>query len=650
MRSSTHRPRVTRGLAAVVTAALAVGGLTVTAAAPAQAAVTGTVTGGSFSWNVSAQAANHFNTKTTTGKATVASNVFTWSGGTGTVNPATGAAELDYSGTAKLAFVNGTTEYYSIRLTDPEISIDADGAGTIVADVAYDVTALSPASPAVSGSTENVVIARFADGDGAADDWTITSTLASLTDTPASGGYIAPGSQDATDVGLTDPELPLNSQSFTKQFLQALPTTLRSHFYASKSGNGSPTASNPNKVPGAFTATATLAAPTVTAEVTGASHASGVTIDVTGDGFRGVTNPGDAGIYVGVAEAGGIESYDLSAMDSFVTADWINATAIADGTFSRSYTLPTSKLDPAKEYSVYTWQSHSHSNTTQDTETPLDIYFPSVDLVLSHEDARVGDYVTALAQLPTSAVGSVEFFRGSTSIGTAVIRNGLAFATLAGLAVGEYEVTAVYLGDAEHFGIGASTVASVTVTKAAAGIVLTAPTASPYGKALVVSASVPNGTGAVEFVVDGKKVATRTLVAGAASATLSTKYAIGAHTVVVNYAGSAGVEAGTATTAVQVVKASASTISATGARFTKKTAPKVAVTIPKLDNGTYATGTVRIYVNGSWAKTATLKSGHKGKISFSLAKRSTSFTVHAVYAGNSTTNAITSSVTTISAK
>ena len=646
MRPSTHRPRVQRGLAAIVTTALAVGGLTVIAAAPAQAAVTGSVTGGSFSWNVSAQAAAHFNTKSATGDATVTSNVFSWSAGTGTVNASTGVTDLDYKGTAKLAFVNGGSEFYSIRLTDPELTIDANGAGRIVADVAYDVIALGPNSPAVNGSATDVVIARFTNDEGASDDWTATSTLASLTDTPIAAGFIAPGSQDATDVGITDAEVPLNSQSFTKDFLLALPSSLRSHFYASKAGNGTPTASNPNKVPGAFTATAKLATATVDADITSADFATGVTVAVNGDGFRGVTSPGDNGVYVAIAEAGGIPDFGLGAMDSFIDPKYVPAASLASGTFARTLVAPSYTLDPTKEYSVYTWQAHAHSNTTQDTETLLDIDFeaigPSVDLVLSDETAYLGNYVTALAQLPTAAIGSVEFFQGTKSIGTSVIRNGLAFKTIAGLKLGEYEYTAVYRGDATHFGLGTSSIVPVTVTKAPAGLAVTTVETTPYAKTLSVKALVPGGTGKVSFTVDGKKLATKTLSKGAASLSITTNYAVGAHTVVVTYSGNTKLAAQTVTKTVTVVKATPSAITLTGTSFKKNTSPQVTVTVGKLNNGAYATGSVRVFIGETLSKTVTLTASNKGKITVTLPKQPASIVVSATYVGTSTVNAITS--------
>ena len=647
MRSSTHRPRTMRGLAAVVTAALTIGGLTVITAAPAQAAVTGSVTGGSFSWNVSAWAIQHLSTQTVTGDASVTGGVFTWNGGEGSVNPTTGAADLDYSGSAKLAFTQGPTEIYSITITDPEITVDDEGAGTIVADVSYFVT------PSTTGASTDVVVARFETGNGTSDEWTATSALASLTDTPIATGYVAPGSQDATDVGITDAELPYDSQSFTKEFLLALPSTLRPHFYASKS-SGVPNANNSKKVPGSFTATAALAAPTVEAEITSADYATGVTVDVNGDGFRGVTNPGDNGVYVAIAEAGGIPDFGLGAMESFIDPKYVPAASLASGSFARTLVAPSSALDPTKEYSVYTWQAHAHSNTTQDTETPLDIDFaaigPSVDLVLSHDTAHLGDYVTLLAQLPTSAIGSVEFFQGTKSIGTSVIRNGLAFKTVAGLTLGEYDFTAVYRGDATHFGLGSSTSSTVTVTKAPAGLTVATVATSPYAKTLTVKATVPGGTGTVSFTVDGKKLATKTLTKGAASLSITTNYAIGDHSVVVAYSGNSKLATQTVTKTVAVVKASTSKISVAGSAFKKNTTPKVTVTVAKLDNGAYATGTVTIYIGETLTKTVTLKASHKGKVTVILPKQSAAIAVTAVYAGTSTVNTATSTVKNIPLK
>lgn len=143
-----------------------------------------------------------------------------------------------------------------------------------------------------------------------------------------------------------------------------------------------PSWTSPNYA-GAATAPLTLsfttATPKVTASIASASAASGLAVSVAGDGFRAVTSPGDAGVYVAIAPSGGMPDVSTQAgMASFVASAWITPAQLASGAFSTTLTVPTSSLDPSRKYSVYTWQAHAHSNTTQDTETPLAIDFAAL--------------------------------------------------------------------------------------------------------------------------------------------------------------------------------------------------------------------------------------------------------------------------------
>jgi hypothetical protein len=66
---------------------------------------------------------------------------------------------------------------------------------------------------------------------------------------------------------------------------------------------------------------------------------------------------------------------------------------------------------------------------------------------------------------PTAATGSVQFFDGSTSLGTATVSGGSASKAVTTLSVGGHSITAVYSGDANY---AASTSAAVTQTVVAA--------------------------------------------------------------------------------------------------------------------------------------------------------------------------------------
>lgn len=141
---------------------------------------------------------------------------------------------------------------------------------------------------------------------------------------------------------------------------------LRSHFYASGSS------SDADKPPAAFTAQLPR---TVTSAVDASqsSFAKGLAVTVTGTGFvAGTGGLNDAGVYVGIAESGGLP--DVSSQESqsqFAQSAFVPSASITANAFTKALTVPTNKLDKTKSYSIYTWQAHTHNTTAQDTETPL---------------------------------------------------------------------------------------------------------------------------------------------------------------------------------------------------------------------------------------------------------------------------------------
>lgn len=650
-RSSSFR----RIVAATLTAALAAGGLSViAAAAPASATVTGGVASGSFSWNVSDWSTSHLSTRTTTGSASLGTGgVVTWTGGTGTINPTTGVSDIAYSGSAKLAFVNGTTEFYQVTVADPEVVVDASGAGTIIADVSWAVNVPS----VTTGTTNDVVVARFQTGDSPSDGWTTTDTTSTMTDIPFWDNTIAPGSADATAVGITDPELPYSGQAFTKEFLLALPSSLRAHFYSSKS-SGNPNPNNQFKDPSVFTATATTATPVVTPTVTSETFEGGYVVSVAGDGFRPALNPGDSGVYVGIAPAGGHPGYASADIAKFVVADWVNATAIVDGKFTRTLTADATKLDPSVAYSIYTWQAHTHSNTTQDTETLLTIDYDALEryisgVTLAADTTVVYGSDATLTATVANGTGSVEFFEGETSVGTADVVDGVATLAVPDLAVGDHTFSAKYLGD-DHYAASTSSQSLVTVERAVAGdVVLSLSTAKQvYGLGTTATVTIPAATGDVALLVDDKPVGTATLADGIATIALPTTLAVGNHSVVASYAGTETVlPQDSDAVALKVNKASASSLTVSGKSYKKNTAPVVTVKIGKLNNGLYANGTVKIFIGSKVVKTVSIYTTNKGTISVTLPKQTkSSIPVKAAYYGSTKINAKNSATVRITRK
>ncbi|WP_263427572.1 HtaA domain-containing protein [Nocardioides mangrovi] len=399
-----------RRIAATTSLALAAAGLGVAVSPPASAA-----DGPTLQWGVSEYLHAHLTTQSFTDGATAASD--------GVVTFTDGVADGDtihYQGAARYAFAAGGVEYYSFTFSDLQLTVDDAGDGTIGADVAW----TSPSGP---GSLDDVALAAFSTDD----DW----SDGSLTGTPDWTG-VAPA--DTYGSGK-----PVDGASWAVGFVQALPSSLNPTFYASGSS------SDATKAPSAFTAVAEAK----TLDATASYDASGVTFAAVGSGgFTGTDgNPGDAGIYVGLAPSGGLPDVSTQdAMDNFAAAAYVPTAAVTDGGFSTSLTALASDLKKGTSYSLYTWRAHSHSTTSQDTETPVSIRWSTITLKLGAK-VKGGKLVVTGTGKNGKPVGtaSVKLTRkGATKTVKAVdFKNGKATVKLPKLAKGTWKAKVTYTGD-----------------------------------------------------------------------------------------------------------------------------------------------------------------------------------------------------------
>ncbi len=382
-----------RSLAALTAAGVAATGLTLLPGAPAQAAPAPLT----LQWEISQQFDDHLSTHTLGGGATEnADGVITFPGGEGSFDPATGVTSMAYDGSVAGAFVMATTTYYQVTLADPIVAVDSQGKGTISAVVSAS-NAAAMGNAAEETEPARVVVTTF---DAAAGDWSQAEGVGTLTDTPDWAGVMPEGPASA-DLGIGAGK-PVNGGSFAPSFLAQLTSGVRAHFYASGS------ASDPKKVAATFTASAPVAdAPAVT--VTPTTTPQGVTATVSGVNFINSTALGGAGVYVGLAPAGGMPTAATQAegMAKFVAATYLPAASLADGTFTTNLVAAGDKLDPRVKYSVYTWQAHQHASKHLDTETPVTIDW-----------ARLG-YPTATAAAATVAKKPTSKKKGSVTVAVA---------------------------------------------------------------------------------------------------------------------------------------------------------------------------------------------------------------------------------------
>ena len=348
----THLTRGRRFAALGASGALVAAGLAIAPAA--QAAETAPT----LRWSISQQFIEHFTAPYVPGTAITATDGATFADGAITFAAESAETEgdlttLTYGGSVLGAF--GTM--YSVRVEDPAITVDEAGDGEITALVSG--TQGAPAEPAET-TPARVTVAEFS-GATLADG--------TLSGTPKWDGVLAADSETAVALGLAAGK-PVDGKAFHPEFLAQLTPGVRAHFHASGAG------SDAKKAVAAFEADVAVAAPSITTSVAGARPSSGLDLKVTGSGFTATDgNPGDNGVYVGVAPAGAeIDFDDMDAgMAQMVGVDWVTGDQIVDGSFTRVVNVPTAKLKKGTKYAVYTWRAHTHSTTSQDTVTPVSI-------------------------------------------------------------------------------------------------------------------------------------------------------------------------------------------------------------------------------------------------------------------------------------
>lgn len=287
---------------------------------------------------------------------------------------------------------------------------------------------------------------------------------------------------------------------------------------------------------------------------------------------------------------------------------------------------------------------------------------------IDRPNAVIGDLVTATATVSGAVDGvSVEFADGDSIVATSSVVNGSASVSFVP-SEGSHSIIARYRGD-ETSGASSSPAASTVVGKSATAVALASSASSIVsGTSATLAASVTGASyGSVTFV-DGATVLGTAPVGSGGVATLATPtdLAVGSHSIVASFAGSVSAQASTSAPIVLVVSAPvavsppvatpaagkvAAKVTVKAKTFTKNTKPKFTITVPKLSNGKYASGNVRIYVNGKSVKVMKLTTAKKGKLSVTLPRKyKKSIKVSVKYGGNSTVKSVSSTTVKLTAK
>lgn len=455
------RPTQRRSFAALTAVGVAAAGLAFVPGAPAQAAPAPL----SLQWEISQQFDDHLSTHTYADGATEnADGVVTFPGGvSSTVG---GVEQVAFEGSVSGAFFppGSPAAAYAITIADPVVTIDGT-ASVITAEVTAEV-----GGSVVSAATR-VELTTY---DATTGTWGRSGANNTLTATPRWAGVLAADSPEATGLGIAAGK-PVDGKAWDTELLGHLPASLRGHFYASGSG------SDVKKAPAGFV----VEQPAPIVQATPTTTAQGIRVDVAGAGFRGVTKPGDNGVYVGIAPAGGRPSTTSQAdMDKFAAMAWIakqptpGATGyLESGVFATVLTAAADKLDPRVKYAVYTWQAHAHSNPSQDTETPVAVDWSKLGYPLASTatatvakaptSKKKGTVTIAVPGGKYAATGQVSVvYKGGKLKGKKVTlvttltlgAGGTVSVTLPKSAKGKRSLSVTYLGDQLHRASGPTTV------------------------------------------------------------------------------------------------------------------------------------------------------------------------------------------------
>lgn len=613
-------------------------------------------------------------------KAGQTPNAVQFSDGTGTADPATGAAHLSWSGSytvnAYPAQFNAPNEVYA----DPQLEVGADGSGELTFEFALGAGVDISGNPTPAQDFGRLTVLTFSAGSvdvqadgtirlspdyqGVTVDAAVASqTTSCTTDGGATGWW-----------GAWSPEL-----------VAAVPASVRPHFYSSGCGGMQ---DNKPALPVDVDVTFPGPGTVVVSDTTLASDGT-TTVTVEGTGFdptlATATRPPFAGQQAGAYIAFGryveqwrpsqgapssVRTNPSGANGTGVSVIWaVPAASFAasspvqdpdaaaytelrpDGSFTATVQVdPAWLADKAGRYGIYTYAGGGATVADYETFTPL-TFHDRVDSALVAADAtgvvgravQLPVQVTAPGEIPT---GTVTADVAGTPVASATLVDGRATLALGGLAAGAHTVQLAFVPDGDTVR-ASSTTTVVTVARGTAKVAATWP-ALTFGTqstvAVVVTGPVP-ATGKVTLTNGSTTLATATLTpAGRAQLTVPRTLAAGARTLTVRYAGSTEL-APVAVSARRTVAKAASTTRATAARVKATARGKVVVRVSA--TGTVPTGAVKAVVKRGGVKKATVTGSlTRGARTLALPRLPKgTYTVVVTYAGSANVKASTRTLT-----
>ncbi|KRB79572.1 hypothetical protein ASE01_22830 [Nocardioides sp. Root190] len=620
---------------------------------------------------------NAAGTTGTTGNGISGENQLVFRNGTGEVDVAANTASIQWDGDATILYYSGMTFFY---LSDPELTVDADGTGEVTATV--DGYAADMANPAVWNdlADQEVTLATLSGVDVATLGFTSTPAYTEVE-------YTAPAS--------SSPQVRTGGSwgSFPSSFVDFQQLTGGGPYWYSTGGGAD--ARKPT-LPLEVSFDATPPPPAVEVSDVELLPNGAHEVTVTGTGFDPALATGTrqplsgkpAGAYVVFGKFPEVWKPSASVASSLrkvSSQQWAvlaadmgtvggpNAGAIElapDGSFTATLTVDKAAADTAAasvatavNYGIYTYPGSGATQPLYETYTPITFAAApgtataTVDTVptrtasgaatISVEDADGGAATGNASYTITDAADNVVVTAPSA------LTAGEATITLPAGSAGDYTLTASYDGAANSnanittatastdFTIArATSTTAVQVTKvptplAAGSVKVTVDPSEdgvvPTGDVLVQLKSSTGSTSSASAALDADGVATVALA----------KRVVGTYTVIATYAGDANVAGSTKSTTVKIAKVASKVSGAWSPR--KPTGAKAGGIRITVKAGVKPTGAVTIAVKnakGKTVKSAKANVTSAGTVTFALPKLAKgTYVLTASYAGSSQVNA-----------
>ncbi len=283
--------------------------------------------------------------------------------------------------------------------------------------------------------------------------------------------------------------------------------------------------------------------------------------------------------------------------------------------------------------------SASPSTTVTITQAGPSLGTPS----LSPANAVFGTPITITQTVPAGVTGTIIFYNGATTIGTATVTGGIATLTTSALPAGANAITAGFAGNT-NFGAATSTAASITISQAipTLGVPTVSPSNASYGTAVTLTQTVsPGATGTVTFS-NGTVLGAAPIVNGIATLTTSSLPG-GANSITGSYSGNTNYTAANSTPAGITINPATPTLSSPSASPANASIGTPVTLTQAVPTG--ATGGITFSSGTTVLGTAAISNGVASLTTSSLPVGIN--TVIGSYPGNANYTAGTSSATTV---